>query len=492
MKKSILAAALLAATLSFNSAHAQMAAKKNITMDELLVHLNGLLQKGDDASKAELLKEADAMAKSKDEQFVSMSTRVYGSIAQEAKAKQVETSILKKFPKGIKARGEAYSKAFDPKLNLTGAQFEAAHSKWLKQFPAKSFAEKDRGMYGNALSAITLQYAKEKNLDKVNSYITDLKNTPNYVAAVSSVSSELLKQGQHAAALEYLEDAYKITQAAVNGADARTNPNSRYNSGIASSLGQALLENGQTDKAIEILTKTYATSPSEPTLLALTSALTKQGKDLDAFILLQGHITKNGKNEKVLGAITPIYSKLNNNKGDFAAFEAGLDKQIKEALESKYKSEMIKKEAPAFSLVNLEGKTVSLADMKGKIVVLDFWAIWCGPCVMSFPGMQASVDKYKDDKDVEFLFINTWQNEENYVDLVHEFLKENKYRFNVLFDEMKEKDKATVTAYGVKGIPTKVFIDKEGFIRFESSGGSADVQKVVNEMVTKIELIKKG
>ena len=153
---------------------------------------------------------------------------------------------------------------------------------------------------------------------------------------------------------------------------------------------------------------------------------------------------------------------------------------------------MIKKEAPNFSLVNMEGKTVSLADLKGKVLVLDFWATWCGPCKISFPGMQAAVNKYKDDKDVEFLFINTWQNEKNYEELVRNFIAENKYSFHVLFDEMKDRSKSTVTAYGVKGIPHKVVIDKEGFIRFESAGGSADVEKIVNEMETKIELARKG
>ncbi|MNP86861.1 hypothetical protein D3C76_1873550 [compost metagenome] len=57
---------------------------------------------------------------------------------------------------------------------------------------------------------------------------------------------------------------------------------------------------------------------------------------------------------------------------------------------------------------------------------------------------------------------------------------------------MKERDKSVVTAYGVKGIPTKVIIDKDGFIRFQSSGGGADVEKIVHEISTKIELARKG
>jgi peroxiredoxin len=153
---------------------------------------------------------------------------------------------------------------------------------------------------------------------------------------------------------------------------------------------------------------------------------------------------------------------------------------------------MIRKEAPDFSLVNMAGETVKLSDLKGKVVVLDFWATWCGPCKVSFPGMQAAVNKYKDDKEVEFLFIDTWQREDNYKEVVGQFIAENNYTFHVLFDEMKDREKSTTTAYGVDGIPHKVVIDKEGFIRFEASGGSADVEKVLTEMETKIELARKG
>ena len=106
--------------------------------------------------------------------------------------------------------------------------------------------------------------------------------------------------------------------------------------------------------------------------------------------------------------------------------------------------------------------------------------------------MQATVNKYANDQDVVFLFIDTWQREANYKELVNNFIESNKYTFQVLFDEMKNTKDAVVSAYGVEGIPTKVVIDKEGFIRFKTTGGGADVDKIVNEMSAKIELAKKG
>jgi len=112
-------------------------------------------------------------------------------------------------------------------------------------------------------------------------------------------------------------------------------------------------------------------------------------------------------------------------------------------------------------LTNSDGKKVHLSDYKGKVIVLDFWATWCGPCRASFPKMQELVKKYKD-KNVEFFFINVWE-KMNPVDLkanVTDFIKENKYSFNVLYDFKDE----IVSQYKIDAIPSKIIIDKKGNI----------------------------
>lgn len=112
-------------------------------------------------------------------------------------------------------------------------------------------------------------------------------------------------------------------------------------------------------------------------------------------------------------------------------------------------------------MTNSDGKKVHLSDYKGKVIVLDFWATWCGPCRASFPKMQELVKKYKD-KNVEFFFINVWE-KMNPVDLkanVTDFIKENKYSFNVLYDFKDE----IVSQYKIDAIPSKIIIDKKGNI----------------------------
>jgi cytochrome c biogenesis protein CcmG, thiol:disulfide interchange protein DsbE len=119
------------------------------------------------------------------------------------------------------------------------------------------------------------------------------------------------------------------------------------------------------------------------------------------------------------------------------------------------------KQAPEFSLRSLEGELVSLSDFRGQVVVLDFWATWCTPCLTSFPALHALLEPYVE-QGVVLIVVSLDRNEET----AREYLIENGYTTDrVLWGSLAEA-RAVQDLYGVVGIPRTIVIDREGLIRF--------------------------
>lgn len=129
-----------------------------------------------------------------------------------------------------------------------------------------------------------------------------------------------------------------------------------------------------------------------------------------------------------------------------------------------------------FNLKDAEGKEYKLADFKGKIVLLDFWATWCGPCVQAMPSIQKISETFKD-KAVAVIGVNTWERGEK---AGPEFIKKKGYTYLNL---LKGDDLAK--AYGVSGIPTLILIDKEGKVLHTAvgfgPGEEEELTKLINE-----------
>src|SRR3569833_2406024 len=102
--------------------------------------------------------------------------------------------------------------------------------------------------------------------------------------------------------------------------------------------------------------------------------------------------------------------------------------------------------------------------------------------------MQMAVNKYKNDPNVQFLFVDTWESGKDYEPGVRKFITDNKYTFHVLMDEKNDAGRQAkiVSAYKVDGRPTKFIIDKNGNIRFKYVGYSGSPEKVLDEVTNMI------
>ncbi|MFD2599691.1 TlpA family protein disulfide reductase [Sphingobacterium corticis] len=115
----------------------------------------------------------------------------------------------------------------------------------------------------------------------------------------------------------------------------------------------------------------------------------------------------------------------------------------------------------SMTLVDAEGNTVNTADLKGKVVFLNFWATWCGPCVAEMPSIQRLIEKMGDQQDVEFLLVEV----EGDMTVAQEFLQKQKLKLPVYVPE------GNIPETWMSGaIPATVVLDKDGRRVFTHKG----------------------
>jgi thiol-disulfide isomerase/thioredoxin len=133
--------------------------------------------------------------------------------------------------------------------------------------------------------------------------------------------------------------------------------------------------------------------------------------------------------------------------------------------------------APNFKLPDLNGKEISLDQFKGRVVVLDFWATWCGPCRMTMPLMENLQKEYK--SSMALLAIDLQESK----DVVGDYVLQQGIHSQVLLDE-----KGSVgAAYGTDALPTQIIIDKEGIVRRVQAGFGP---KTLSQLRAEIERLR--
>lgn len=251
--------------------------------------------------------------------------------------------------------------------------------------------------------------------------------------------------------------------------------------------GQVHDDLGNLDQALTDLHKSYKLSPLAATAAALAGIAEKR-RNTDQAIDYYSHAFVRSIEAPEGVERDEIRRKLSQLYVAKYGSEQGLGDRLLKTYDTLTKDDterLAKLEPPnpnenvtdplQFKLTRLNGGDVRLADYKGKIVVTNFWATWCGPCRIEMPLLEQAMEKYKDDKDVVFLAINT-DDDRNYVE---PYVKGQKIKLPVVYANNLDAE------FRVTSIPTTIIFDRQGQVAFRQAGYNSreDFVAVLSEKV---------
>ncbi len=308
-------------------------------------------------------------------------------------------------------------------------------------------------------------------------------NAVNFLGAIDSLKPT---------ALEYIQAGY----AAAENEDLRTDytsPNEwREQQRVATSLLHfvhgAIIRESDPEQAITELALSIEIGGSETDKAPhdmYVQLLAQSGRKDEALAAAETAIRTGMSTQGILNTYRSLSAERGTSDEAIASDLAELQAEGRSQLVERLSRDMMQQPMIDGTFLTMDGKPTKVSDWKGKVVILDFWATWCGPCRKSFPALQKLYAKYKDHPKVQFAIVNVWERTDDPKAKVTEFLGKNpELTFPIFFDQ----NDATVSKYGVTGIPTKFYLGKDGRVQFKEVGYLPEEQ-FIEEATNKIEVL---
>ncbi|MDE2830029.1 MAG: redoxin domain-containing protein [Gemmatimonadota bacterium] len=438
---------------------------------------------------AEIEADADVLLKARGEGVVSLNILygVYVRLDAEEKAKVVGDRILRTYGESAEAE-EVLAHRYREVLDAAGyegfkdPEQEAMFRNLLRAFIARP-RHHDEKLLGQAYMYLfdSIQedstVSAEELLDVVQGMVKYEGDNPNLTFSMGAIAlaertshyreAEQIARDGVAAAQEFLkgqrkyfdsEEEYQLTIKGMTGL-------------MADALGWVFFQEGRLEDAERELMRAYELDPKEKDTIYHLGQVYEAMGDFDQaeiFYKMGIVILSPGENPNDQ-ALKSLYLKRHGSLEGYQDYLKPLiasdrEKRKQEVLSSRIE---VPEPALAFNLKTLKGKQVSLTSLKGKVVAINFWGIWCGPCVKEMPDFQNLYEHYKDDPDVAILTINNDRNPES----VPPWMEEKGYTFPVLLDD------GYVNKAGIQGFPTTWFFNREGQIAFLKRGWTKELEE---------------
>jgi len=439
--------------------------------DHYIDYLALLYQQKKDTVKSQLLAHANKLLLNKHEEKSWLNAvRIYNILKMEEEAMALKSNVLITFPNGEFAM-QKYWEVFRESSNKTDeteASVLSAMHQYINRFNDTTGASKD--LFYDKI--ITMSFNK-RDLDIYAKYESlyhnadRLMSNNNWYAwrlsgrkldnAGRELETAKLLSGK---ALRYIEG--QLNSATLNDENYEALRSDYFK--FTNTYALILYKLKQYDTAFYYQDIVYHadTRLNAGAILRYSAYAEKVKGATYAKAILEEHLQKGLDSPEMLQQLQAIYKQLNLPENTFIQLKKKNNLLAREKNNQAIKAKYGTTKAIDFSLKNLEGREVSLSSCLNKVVVLDFWATWCGPCRASFPAMQSLASQYKEDTSVVFLFIDVWENSspQKMKAAALKLMQESNYHFNVLLDT---NDKVA-TDYKVEGIPAKFVIDTKGHI----------------------------